>query len=194
MDGASNNWIARKAVRVLNEIAPKYIVIHWSFFTRGENPNNNLRDEDRRLHHVEDISVSRQLEMFAACLKSIEQQKHSTHIIHSFIPNGPPVYYLQAEKKWNKFKGNDWPNWTSIVEFNDLSTHIKTELQNFDRYDIFRNSIEYRPTFETILDSVITIPELDQVDLARDGLHYDILTATNFVDQLATVISALPVH
>ena len=48
MDGASNNWIARKAVRVLNEIAPKYIVIHWSFITRYENEDESLCDELRR--------------------------------------------------------------------------------------------------------------------------------------------------
>ena len=196
MDGASNVWISRKAVDILNEIQPKLLIIHWSYFFRDEIENVELTDEDRRLHHVQDISIPSQLEMFAKCLTTIEQQKQSTHIIHSFIPNGPPLYDRnRAEKEWNILKGNSWPNLpVNLLSFNNLPTYIKTELQKFDRYDIFRNFTEYTSTFESILNSVVVIPELEKIDRARDGHHYDILTATNFVEQLATVISALPVY
>lgn len=46
MDGASNNWISRKANHIYNEILPKTIVICWSFLHRREdNVFNKCLDE-----------------------------------------------------------------------------------------------------------------------------------------------------
>jgi hypothetical protein len=48
MDGASNDWIARKVVEVLEEIQPQHIVIHWSYLNRGELTDSQLNDEERK--------------------------------------------------------------------------------------------------------------------------------------------------
>lgn len=197
MDGASNTWIARKAINILTAIRPKLLVIHWSYFFRDEILDSTLSDERRRLAFSQDISILGQLNLFSKCLNLIEQQKQSTHIIHSFVPNGPPVYNLnRAEKEWDKLKGDQWPLLPiGLSAFDNLPTFIKTELHDdFNKYDIFKNVAEYTLTFDSILNSVVSIPELEQIDRARDGHHYDIVTATNFVEQLATVISALPDH
>jgi hypothetical protein len=174
-------------------VQPKLVIIHWSHFFRDEDTDSSKTDEDRRLQHSQNISTKYQLEKFFTCLQSVEEQKQSTHVIHSFIPNGPSVYdSARAVKEWNSIKGSSWPTSpTTLAEFDQLMPWVKNELRRFNRYNLFRDSLEFKLEFK---DSVVAIPELEQIDRARDGHHYDMLTATNFVEQLATVISALPVY
>lgn len=94
MDGASNEWIARKVLRVIEEINPKLIIIHWSFFDRREDPDESLSDEDRRIsllseedyrsnkHHT---NLPINLKNALKCVKKVENADHSGKIIHSVI-------------------------------------------------------------------------------------------------------------
>ena len=192
MDGASNLWIARKAVDILNIVSPKLLIIHWSYFFRDEDGNTSKSDEDRRLQYSQSVSTKQQLKQFFTCLDLVEKQKQFTHVVHSFIPNGPPIYdSARVVKEWDRFKGSSWPMLPhTVTEFDQLANQIKTELHTFNKYSIFRDSIEFKLEFN---NSTIVIPELEQIDLARDGHHYDILTATNFVEKLVVVIDSLPV-
>jgi hypothetical protein len=42
MDGASNEWISRKVISIIKQISPKFVVIHWSYFDRREDPDTSL--------------------------------------------------------------------------------------------------------------------------------------------------------
>lgn len=42
LDGGSNNWIARQASYILNDIKPRNMVIHWSFINRREKNHEDL--------------------------------------------------------------------------------------------------------------------------------------------------------
>ena len=178
MDGASNNWIARKILILLEEVNPKLIIIQWSFIFRNEKSNTALSDEDRRLQYYNlESSVTDLLINFVNLVNQIEQAKQKTKIIHSFIPN----WTLNGvQNEWNKLRGQDWP----MTPTNQLAPFVQQELENFGMDKFFR-------IYCNLLDSIVYIPELIPLDFARDGLHYDVITSTNFVDQLVNLIDDL---
>jgi hypothetical protein len=87
MDGASNNWIARRAKHILDTVDPCHMVVHWSFLHRREKPDVLLNDEQRRLYNVK-CSMQDDIDNFAWCLQQISDRKN---VIHSFIPEFAPV-------------------------------------------------------------------------------------------------------
>jgi hypothetical protein len=179
LDGASNNWIARKTLSILKEIQPKFIIIHWSFFTRGELPGQDLDDEERRLNFYDlDLTSEQLLVNFNELVQSVEQAKQDTTIIHSFIPSWSiGTGGTSVQEIWNKLRGSTWPDNPT----NQITEVIKEELQRFGHGEFFK-------LYCDILDSITYVPELNILDLARDGFHYDKITATNFVDQLEKLI------
>lgn len=50
LDGASNQWIARKIKRIQEEINPAIIIAQWTYITRSESADTTLSDEQRRMH------------------------------------------------------------------------------------------------------------------------------------------------
>ena len=134
MDGASNQWIARKVIEVLKIIKPKLIVIQWSFIHRGESESVNLTDENRRIDVVKNLNVDELKINNYQLIKDVESQKNQSNIIHSFVP----------------------------------------ESTFFD--------VDY------VSDNIKYVPEIIKLDFARDGYHYDIVTATNFVDKVQNLI------
>lgn len=179
MDGASNQWIARKAIRVLEEIKPKLMIIQWSFITRGESPDSSLSDEDRRLHFYNlDLTTAELLNNFVALVDRVEQVKQTTRIIHSFIPNWVfGEYSVQAE--WDKLRGPNWP----VVPKELLNPFIEQELIKFGQDGFFK-------TYIKLLNSIEYVPELVKLDLARDNFHYGKITAQAFVANIIKLISA----
>ena len=154
MDGASNEWLARKALAILSELSPVDMVIMWSYTHRRENWNDNdlkqqlgivdIDDEDRRSHHnhydakfgeaykVPDIDqaiVKQDSANFQHCVELVETNRSQSRIIHSFIPG---------------FR------WVDDKLVNDIANWPK------DRH---------------------WIPEIKKLDLARDGFHFDIKTS-----------------
>ena len=125
MDGASNEWIARKINRVLEEINPQWIVVQWSYLHRTESSNTNLIDESRQIYHLDNLSEEHQIDNFKKIRSGIKDT--TVHIIESFIPE-------------------------SITPLNGPTEFIELEIE--------------------------------QIDFARDGHHYDHLTAGKFVDSI----------
>lgn len=90
MNGASNDWIARKVANLLETVKPKAICIQWSYLHRRELPDITLPDEARTLHFNADDHND--LENF---FKNIDMLPVSTSIIHSWIPN-----FCWVPKRW----------------------------------------------------------------------------------------------
>lgn len=84
MNGASNDWIARRALYILKYLQPKVIFIQWSYLHRRELTDNTLLDEERAIWHSTD-SIN-DIGNFIDNLKTVESNKDQTQIIHSFIP------------------------------------------------------------------------------------------------------------
>ena len=93
MNGASNDWIARRAQAIIDNFNPRIILIQWSYCHRRENKDTTLTDESRRIHFVDPIGMR---EKFADmqqldklnCIGNILKinSNASTKVVHSFIP------------------------------------------------------------------------------------------------------------
>lgn len=178
MEGASNEWIARKINRVIEEINPQRIVVQWSYLHRTESKDTRLSDEDRRADFLDDISVDSQIKNFINLQGSIDN--NLSKIIQSIIPHGLPIYTTgEYNKIINDIKGADWPKLTDITldEFSTVDDSIKKELANFG---VLSDVIDYLKN-KHLIDTLVLV---EQIDWARDGLHYDCLTAGKFVDSI----------
>jgi hypothetical protein len=97
MDGASNMWISRKTIELL-EIQPKYIIIQWSYIHRRERDiiigggDYDNCDEERTLHHC-NATTEEDIQHNIDCINLVESKKRNTIIIHTFIPKNVPNDY-----------------------------------------------------------------------------------------------------
>jgi hypothetical protein len=148
---------------------------------RTERENTEWSDEARRDIDLDDISINYQLNNFIYLRGTINNS--STRIIQSVIPTGIPVYTRsQFEKKINDIKGAAWPNLINITsdEFYSIDESIKKELAKFGVLDQVTQYLENKYLIDSIDDCIF----VEQIDLARDGHHYDYLTAGKFVDSI----------
>jgi len=185
LDGGSNAWMCRKIHRLLEAVEPKVIVVQWSFLHRSEHANTDLNDELRRIEYVLDDMFDLYVKMFDG-IKAIEQSKKSTQIIHSFIPDCYENCQIDQEmqKLWNQLRGESWSQYPKdLAEFNCINELTRSELGSYyDKFDRYFHA-------EQVRTQIQSIPEIKKLDLARDGFHYDIVTARDFVEKLASLIS-----
>jgi hypothetical protein len=85
MDGASNEWIARKVLQIQETISPDLIIIQWSYTHRREHEYILLSDEDRRIYNCKEES-QQDIDNTICCIKTVAE-KSTSNIIHSFIPH-----------------------------------------------------------------------------------------------------------
>lgn len=134
MDGASNDWIARRAKQILDQLAPRNMVVMWSYVHRRENPDNSLADEDRLMFcdaRRDSDSVDDRANL-QVCRTRLQDAR--SHVIEAAIPN----FCVFASHETAKERDN-------------------------------------------VCGGILMI---HQLDLARDGHHFDILTAEHFVQAL----------
>jgi hypothetical protein len=130
MDGASNMWIARKVIEIIESVSPELIIIQWSYTNRRENTNTDWTDE-KRMIHLEKTQTQGDIENTMMCIESVIV-KGTKKIVHSFIPH-----------------------FSHTVDRLELQDKINTL-------------------------PILLIPEIVRLDIARDGNHYDLITAEKF--------------
>lgn len=181
MDGASNSWIARHVLEVIDIVKPKDIVIHWSYLWRGESQQQHLTDRERR-SHLEFVETDKMLDNFLQILKKINYNSSDTNIVHSVIPGAKCCDKKEIEIYWNNLKGENWPQLPqNLHDFNQLPFFIIQEINRFGYKALFEN-------YFGLLDLIGSMPnwinEFEILDFARDGWHYDKKTAENFVKKI----------
>jgi hypothetical protein len=90
---------------------------------------------------------------------------------------------------WNTIKGSDWPESipTTLNEFNQIPLFVQLEIKKFKSKiteEKILDYIKYADMFNDIIQNVEYIPQVEQLDFARDCYHYDIKTATKLVDDI----------
>lgn len=200
MDGASNEWIARRAVDVYRAVKPSNMIIMWSYFHRRESDDTTKSDELRRLWfrteptptklwpantYLDDVADT---DNFQQCFDKVTFLP--VDCIHFIIPNA--VSYLtqmeriqqELQAVWNRIKGNSWPDQVPLTEeeYQQLPQWIIDEIRTVHRDAADRFAHAYR--FAKIEANVQQeagnhhyCGSVPQLDMARDGHHFDILSS-----------------
>lgn len=195
MDGASNNWIARQAIAVLEEIRPTYMVIMWSYLHRREN-QKKIKDLDRRQHY-DYTSYQQDL---ANLIKNVDQviaSAGNTQLCMCTIPQAFVDPLHAVFELWQTIADSTWPAIPlTDQQIQDLPRYIREEMQTqLDCWDHYNNLREYHNRFlETVPNSatLLSFPKLifetKQIDWARDGHHFDIKTSQSVVDRIVQTL------
>jgi hypothetical protein len=182
MDGASNNWISRRAQQIIQEVNPTHMVVLWSYFHRRESPDTTLSDDARKLFFEKFNLDHDDLMNFINCYSAVKQNAANTTVIHGIIPMaGPALTNSTLESDWEKLRDPAWPIALpqDQAEFDQLPQHIKTEIAgNFSNHDLniwFSRNNFYKNN---------QLIALSNLDYARDYHHFDKITSDFFVHEI----------
>ena len=182
MDGASNMWIARHVNLIKKQIDPKNIIVMWSYVNRREHKNQNLTSEQRRIYSDKTDDLEDLLN-FKSCQAIIKP----SNAIQLTIPEYAPHifdYQLNYQSTWQNIRGPDWPVWPPETphELLTLPEFIQSELkENFKIWTDLQQLLEQQLLLSDLEKDLVKV---DRLDLARDGHHFDIITAQWVVDQI----------
>lgn len=192
LDGASNEWMYRKIKKLVEVVSPKTIVVQWSFLGRREDPDQSLSDEDRRmwlplqrLETPDDIAASVDIENFRNCVLQTKQVCKNCQLINSIIPDAyEGIETAEVRGWWWNDRKSDWPE-VLPESLTDISPDIIQHLQQTQQYSKYFLYYVLHDFLKT--NNIIRVNQLDEFfnkELARDGAHYDILTATKFINEV----------
>jgi hypothetical protein len=174
--GTNNATIAHLANTVLQEVAPKNMVIVWSIFERRPQDLNNLLDDSYSQQLIApDVE---HIQHFEQCLS--RTKSNATNVVHAFVPHYFALQHNTLDKIWNDLRGPDWPRVPR--DTTDIPNHIMQELEELHA----RDAVETALYFNQVLDNIPNnLGEIQPRDLARDGTHFDIVTAGDLAHQIA---------
>jgi hypothetical protein len=182
MDGASNNWIARRSIDIIQSINPKTLIIHWSYIERREQPGKYLDQawtqfyaNIRAPHWPENVN----LENFNALPTHIQNEILTEYGQEWKCGLSDEQLRLPYIKSTNE---EDVENTIRCIESVNQSAKSTRVVHSFIPQFVNKS---YKHLFDSQLANTsnsLIIPEFKPVDIARDGHHYDIKTATNFVE------------
>jgi len=184
MDGGSNPWITRKALTVIQEIVPETVIIHWSYLHRRENDYQTILNKKWKDFYsnvkdsfwpscpdVSDIatlprSIQEELKNTDQSWKNISDEDLKLHFVRS-TDEADIALTIDCINKIEQNKGN--------------CNIIHSVIPNFC-------APGFKSIFQEQLPKIQFISEFEKLDLARDGYHYDIKTAANFVDKITQLL------
>ena len=183
LDGASNEWIARKVTAVLKIISPATVIIHWSYIERRDGFKSSVELNRKWIYHYNKIKGPDwpdciDLENYDTLpgwiLKELEQHDQSWR-------EGIPDETLRLSHVKSGWREDIKNTLDCINQVNALKANTKM-IHSFIPAAIPDN---YQKSFNEQLDKSDTyIPFFTNLDYARDGLHYDRLTADWLVDHM----------
>lgn len=186
MDGASNEWIARQVCDAYDLAQPRNIVIMWSYLHRRENSNLDLLDLDRRLHYIRSTMLQ-DFENFNSCRKQVHQHCAHSNIIELVIPNFVVSF---DDAAWKRIRDPSWPQLLpkTLEEFQALSPEITAELHTLHGIDTDQ-LLEYYTIQQQHCDFLADVVTVEYLDRARDGHHFDIVTAEWVAAQVQNLLN-----
>jgi hypothetical protein len=190
MDGASNNWIAKKAIDIINTVCPRIIILHWSYINRREMNREQISE-----------FIAKQWRIFYNDIKDPSWPKCPPINQINLLPKDIQKEILQHEYPWKN------PLDDEIMRIHAVNTSSTEDVNNSILCVQSVDSVAYGKT--KVIHSVVPescppgvnddifikkssnafIPAFSRLDLARDGAHYDKITATDFVEKLLNLIS-----
>jgi hypothetical protein len=181
LDGASNNWIARKVLSILQQINPQHVVIHWSYLHRRELSETETQNQvwHRYYQNIKDSSWPPKVELADFdCLPDYIKQEILTG---SGIPKISDEYRRCHSVPHNTVHDD----LTNIIECIELVNSATTSSKQIIHSFIPEFSSDSEELFQYLDQQQIPyIPEFSRLDWARDHHHYDKLTSEQFVMEI----------
>ena len=193
MDGASNDWICRRAAQIQTEVQPRLMAVMWSYTHRRESADQTLDDEQRRVFAR---SVSAEDDFLHWLNFRPKLRNRATKVIEFTIPDFAPGHLLSPQlylqHMWAAVKDISWPRCPeTLAEFDSLPDRILNELRDLHGCYTAMRCLFSAPDIEipSMIDEVIHVTE--RLDWARDHHHFDILTSQWIVNQMLQRLEAL---
>ena len=187
MDGASNEWIARQACDVYDLARPRNMVIMWSYLHRREHPDADLSDLDRRTHYVKSTEIQ-DFENFNSCREKVRTHCADSNLVELIIPYF--CYNSFTDVAWEKIRDPSWPVLlpSSLTECQDLYPKIVAELRTLHKIDI-NSLLEFQAIQQQHPEFLSNLIRVEYLDRARDGIHFDLLTAKWVATQVQNLLN-----
>ncbi len=204
MAGASNNWIARKIQELLSEVVPRTIVTQWSYAHRRELdidrvPFDICQKWDQFYSDIRDPSwPDTALADFYNLPQRIQEE------VRNFDFNGnnqqlsdwldiiSTQHYDNDEARRLHYDHNAWiqDDINNVIDcVNQVESvtaeHNITVIHSFIP-DFINN--EHWESISQVMPVKRYIEPFKKLDLARDGLHYDLVTATYVAEKIHQLI------
>lgn len=186
MDGASNNWIARKTCGILETISPQTIIIQWSYISRREAGVDSVLDQEwndfyNRIREPDWPNCNRH--QWSQLNKSILLKINN-------------VYGGWNEDRMPRDEDRllHFINCSTQDDINNTLDCIRRVQAQAGNTVIIHSFIpkfvpdNFKGTIESQIVGLV-IPELGRLDIARDGHHYDVLTSDSFVAQIQQLLT-----
>ena len=204
LDGASNDWVSRKTCAILNTIAPRDLVIHWSYWHRREASVQQVRySVVQRVwqdfyNGIKDPAwpPCRTFEQMQQLPEHIKQEILQQHWIEPEVSDEDLIFYNTDEQlQFGTLVADDDENFKNAklcIDRTITCSHntniIHSFIPEFTQSDSVHNKSQSVAKLKQLVDDITEeinfVPYFDKLDLARDGHHYDLKTAEYFVQQL----------
>ena len=185
LDGASNNWIARQAGAIINEIKPKNLIVQWSYSHRREADINVALDPiwEKYYKNIKKPTwpPCGSFDLFTALPMNVQNDVRNDPNFDSwhkgFDLDTPRRLYYRIKSNPEENIANTQMAIDSICP-NSTTNVIHTFVPKW------HNNDNYQLNFH----GCSVISNFPVLDLGRDYHHYDIKTATNLANQLVLLL------
>jgi hypothetical protein len=181
MDGASNNWISRKTIDILQKINPYYIVIHWSYLHRRELDVSNVYNQKwiKFYQAIQDPS-------WPACNTALDVTQLPENIKHEIDqwPDPPPTLSDEDLRSYYQVDASDQDDLINTIHCIDAVNQATTDTKIIHSFIPEFCQKPQKIQQQLTQHQINFIPEFSRLDLARDGHHYDVKTSQYFVSQI----------
>jgi lysophospholipase L1-like esterase len=173
--GTNNATMAHLAHTVLQEVAPKNMVIVWSIFERRPLDSAHLLDDSYSQQLI--APEIEHIRHFEQCLSLT--RSNTTNVVHAFVPHYFSLPPNAIHRIWEDLRGPSWPD--APRNSSDIPQFVMQELEELNA----REAVETALYFDQVLRSIANnLGEIIPRDLARDGTHFDIITAQDLAHQI----------
>lgn len=188
MDGASNNWIAKKALKIIDEVGPEHMVLHWSYIERREDSVNSRLNAIWVKHYN--------------TIKGPDWPSCPDIANYNTLPSWVLLELAEHDQSWKNSitdedlrLGNIKSTWrdditntmSCITNIESTSGRPRNLIHSFIPDCAPATCLEF---FQNQIDKTVKkyVPFFAKLDTARDGHHYDILTSQFLVHQITKLI------
>lgn len=183
MDGASNDWISRKTLDLIDNVSPDIIVIQWSFIHRREASRYRIRQRlwSEFYNNVKDMSwpLCPDVNSRSTLPEFIQKEIVKLHSVSDFAVS-------DEDRRIFEDKTTDQQDVENLIlHIQKLDSVSPGKIIHSFIPNFAQSHIDRRPIFSAARCSV---GEVKQIDYSRDGLHYDLLSAELFVSGVCQLL------